>query len=59
MKKQLKEIRDKKVVEMDLNIEKKESVIIRSIKSHEDGLIMLQEELDLEIMLRNALNSLK
>ena len=59
MKKQLKEIRDIKVAELDVVIEQKEAIISRSIKSHEQGITALQKDLDLEKLLRDALKSLK
>ena len=59
LNKKQKEIRDRKVGEMSEEIEKRQSSITRSIKSHEDGMAKLKEELELEVLLRDALKSLK
>ena len=59
LNKKQKEIRDRKVGEMSEEIEKRQDVITRSLISHEDGMAKLEEELELEVLVRDALKSLK
>lgn len=59
LNKKQKEIRDRKVVEMDIELEKKQSAIIKVTKSHQDIITQLEEGIIEETLLRDALNSLK
>lgn len=59
LNKKQKGIRDRNVKELDEKIAEKQGILDRTIKSHNETLIMLQDGIDERTLLRDALKGLK